>query len=157
MGIPVFEPAKVPFQAESDSVTHNLEIAGRTLEVSTLAIGNPHAVTYVDNLHDFPVLEYGPQVEAHERFPNRVNAGFAQRISENELRVRVYERGVGETIACGTGACAAVIAGVRRGILKGKVMTHLSGGSLEISWAGEGEPVMMTGPAKTVFHGQINI
>lgn len=157
MGVPVFEPARVPFVADADAITHELELPSRTLEISTLAIGNPHAVTYVENLHDYPVLELGPQVETHERFPNRVNAGFAQRISDNEVRVRVFERGVGETIACGTGACAAVIAGVRRGLLKGSVNTHLSGGTLEISWAGEGQPVMMTGPAKTVFHGQINI
>jgi diaminopimelate epimerase len=120
-------------------------------------MGNPHAVCIVDDLQHYPVRKYGPRIEEHTRFPNRVNAGFMEIISKSEIHLRVYERGAGETIACGTGACAAVVTGRIRGLLDRRVLVNLRGGQLEIEWEGEGKPVIMSGPAKTVYHGQIHI
>jgi diaminopimelate epimerase len=120
-------------------------------------MGNPHGVLVVDDVKTAPVAELGPLIENHARFPARVNAGFMQIVSRNEINLRVFERGVGETLACGTGACGAVVAGRLRGLLGEKVKVNLPGGSLQIEWPGEGQPVIMTGPAVTVFHGQIKI
>jgi diaminopimelate epimerase len=157
MGIPRFEPPDIPFEASGRATTYALDVAGRQVEISALSIGNPHAVMLVDDVDEAPVRELGPLVEAHPRFPQQVNAGFMQVLSRQEIRLRVFERGVGETRACGSGACAAVVAGRIRGLLDEKVTVHLTGGDLEIIWAGESQPVMMTGPATRVFEGSIQI
>ncbi len=157
MGVPRTAPAAIPFQADQESITYPLEVAGHTIEISAVSMGNPHAVMLVDDVASAPVAELGPLVEHHPRFPQRVNAGFMQRVSADEIRLRVYERGAGETLACGTGACAAVVAGRLRGLLDNNVKVRLPGGSLHIRWDGPGQPVIMTGPAVTVFHGQVKI
>lgn len=157
MGVPRLIPAEIPFEAEAQSLTYSLAVDGTTLEISAVSMGNPHAVTLVDDVATAPVEKLGPLVERHTRFPQRVNAGFMQVVSSDEINLRVFERGVGETLACGTGACAAVVAGNLRGLIGNNVKVNLPGGSLRISWAGPGEPVMMTGPATTVFHGQVKI
>ena len=157
MGVPRLVPAEIPFEAEAQSLTYSLAVDGITLEISAVSMGNPHAVTLVDDVATAPVAQLGPLVERHTRFPQRVNAGFMQVVSSDEINLRVFERGVGETLACGTGACAAVVAGNLRQLIGNNVKVNLPGGSLRISWAGPGEPVMMTGPATTVFHGQVKI
>jgi len=166
MGMPVFEPARVPFDAsgldgrrEGDDTLWPLEVNGATRWVSVVSMGNPHAVQVVDDVEAFAVLVDGPLIEHHPRFPQRVNAGFMQIVARNEIRLRVYERGVGETLACGTGACAAVAAGIRRGLLEAPVKVHTHGGTLTISWNGEHEntPLLMAGPAATVFEGEIEL
>lgn len=157
MGVPRLVPAEIPFEAEAQSLTYSLAVDGITLEISAVSMGNPHAVTLVDDVATAPVATLGPLVERHTRFPQRVNAGFMQVVSSDEINLRVFERGVGETLACGTGACAAVVAGNLRQLIGNNVKVNLPGGSLRISWAGPGEPVMMTGPATTVFHGQVKI
>ena len=157
MGVPRLVPAEIPFEAEAQSLTYSLAVDGITLEISAVSMGNPHAVTLVDDVATAPVATLGPLVEHHTRFPQRVNAGFMQVVSSDEINLRVFERGVCETLACGTGACAAVVAGNLRQLIGNNVKVNLPGGSLRISWAGPGEPVMMTGPATTVFHGQVKI
>ena len=157
MGVPRLVPAEIPFKAEAQSLTYSLAVDGTTLEISAVSMGNPHAVTLVDDVATAPVATLGPLVERHTRFPQRVNASFMQVVSSDEINLRVFERGVGETLACGTGACAAVVAGNLRQLIGNNVKVNLPGGSLRISWAGPGEPVMMTGPATTVFHGQVKI
>lgn len=157
MGVPRLVPAEIPFDAEAQSLTYSLAVDGTTLEISAVSMGNPHAVTLVNDVATAPVATLGPLVERHTRFPQRVNAGFMQVISSDEINLRVFERGVGETLACGTGACAAVVAGNLRQLIGNNVKVNLPGGSLRISWTGPGEPVMMTGPATTVFHGQVKI
>jgi diaminopimelate epimerase len=157
MGVPRLDPAEIPFLAEAQAATYSLDVDGTTLEISAVSMGNPHAVTLVEDVAKAPVAQLGPLVERHARFPQRVNAGFMQIVSTDEINLRVFERGVGETLACGTGACAAVVAGNLRQLLSNNVKVNLPGGSLRISWAGPGEPVMMTGPATTVFHGQVKI
>jgi diaminopimelate epimerase len=130
----------------------------RSVDVAVLSMGNPHAVQRVDDVDAFPVAEVGPRVEAHRRFPNKVNAGFLQVATRNRIRLRVYERGAGETLACGTGACAAVVAGIRLGWLDHTVDVETRGGRLTIAWSGrEGDSVFMTGPAETVFEGEIEL
>jgi diaminopimelate epimerase len=157
MGAPRLEPAQIPFVADARAVTYPIDVAGNTYEISAVSMGNPHGVLVVEDVKTAPVAELGPLIERHPRFPARVNAGFMQIVSRNEINLRVYERGVGETLACGTGACGAVVAGRLRGLLDQQVKVNLPGGSLQIDWPGEGEPVIMTGPAVTVFHGQIKI
>jgi diaminopimelate epimerase len=157
MGVPRLEPAEIPFNAPSRAVTYRLPVAGLNLEISSVSMGNPHAVTLVDAVAEYDVQGIGSQVESHAAFPKRVNAGFMEVVNNREIRVRVFERGVGETLACGTGACAAVVAGRLRQLLDAEVKVHLPGGTLNIEWAGEGHPVIMTGPATTVFHGQITL
>jgi len=157
MGIPRLNPTEIPFVANTKAVTYALEVAGQRLDISAVSMGNPHAVTLVENTRTAQVETLGPQIEHHPRFPQRVNAGFMQVISASEIDLRVYERSAGETLACGTGACAAVVAGRLRELLSEHVKVNLPGGSLHISWAGEGHPVIMTGPATTVFHGQVNV
>ena len=157
MGPPRFVPSDIPFDAPERRTTYALEVAGRALEISALSMGNPHAVWIVDDVDSAPVAELGPLIEHHPRFPERVNAGFMQVIARNEIRLRVYERGSGETLACGTGACAAAVAGMTRGLLDAAVTVHTRGGDLTIRWAGEGQSVFMTGPAVTVFEGEIDI
>ena len=157
MGVPIFDPALIPFDGGSGAVSEPLEIRGKTLSISVLSMGNPHAVQVVDDIERAPVKEVGPLIENHPRFPKRVNAGFMQVMDRNNLRLRVYERGAGETLSCGTGACAAVVAGIRRGLLDSPVNVATRGGVLTIAWDSEGAPVQMTGPAITVFSGEINL
>jgi diaminopimelate epimerase len=157
MGIPDFEPARIPFEAPARAPTYALELNGRRIEVSALSMGNPHAVQVVADVERAPVTAEGPLIEHHPRFPRRVNAGYMQVVSRRRVLLRVWERGAGETLACGTGACAAVAAGVTRGLLDGEVTVATRGGDLGISWTGEGASVMMTGPAETVFEGEIEI
>ena len=157
MGVPRLVPKDIPFVADASAATYLLDVGDQVLEISSVSMGNPHAVTLVDNVKTAPVETLGPLVEHHARFPARVNVGFMQKISNNEINLRVFERGAGETLACGTGACAAVVAGRLRHLLDEQVKVNLPGGSLSISWAGEGHSVIMTGPATTVFHGQVYI
>ena len=157
MGVPRFEPAEVPFVAEKRALTYPLGLEGRLVEVSVLSMGNPHAVQWVEDADGAPVAEEGPQIESHPSFPARVNAGFMQVLDRGRIKLRVYERGTGETLACGTGACAAAVAGIMRGLLDGEVRVTTRGGELIIRWEGEGHPVWMTGPAVTVFDGEINL
>lgn len=157
MGQPRFLPAEIPFVAEADSVIHPLDIAGKSFDITVVSMGNPHAVQVVADVDTAPVTEHGPLIEHHPRFPQRVNAGFMQIVSRNAIRLRVFERGAGETLACGTGACAAVVAGIRRGLLDATVRVSTHGGELTIQWAGGSEPVLMTGPAVTVYEGHLTI
>jgi diaminopimelate epimerase len=157
MGEPRFKPAEIPFTSDSDAVVQPLDVNGKSVDISVVSMGNPHAVQVVTNTEAFPVLIDGPVIESHPRFPKRVNAGFMQIDNRNAIHLRVYERGAGETLACGTGACAAVVAGIRRGLLDSPVRVTTHGGDLSIAWAGDGQPVMMTGPAVTVFRGDIEI
>ena len=158
MGVPVFAPAAIPFEAEARALTYHLDVAGRLVEVSVLSMGNPHAVQIVPDVDTAPVTTEGPLVESHSRFPQRVNAGYMQVVDRHRVRLRVYERGAGETLACGTGACAAVAAGITRDVLeRERVTVETRGGERVISWAADGAPVMMTGPAATVFEGEIEL
>ena len=167
MGRPVFDPARVPFDTrglvgrpEGADTLWPLEIDGSTHWISAVSMGNPHAVQVVDDVRTFPVAEIGPKTERHVRFTQRVNAGFMQVRSRQEIALRVFERGAGETLACGTGACAAVAAGIRRGLLDSPVTVHALGGTLTIAWAGardEASPLLMSGPATTVFEGEIDL
>jgi len=157
MGIPRFEPAEVPFVAEHAANHYTLDLGDEKVEIGVVSMGNPHAVQIVDNVDTAPVKTQGPQIEHHSSFPNRVNAGFMQVVSPEQVRLRVFERGVGETLACGTGACAAVVVGRQMGLVGDSVRVQLPGGELDIRWAGEGQPVWMTGPAVTVFEGTIDL
>ena len=157
MGEPRFLPAEIPFLADDDVIIHLLDVADETLETTVVSMGNPHAVQVVDDVEAHPVGEHGPLIERHERFPKRVNAGFMQIIDRHHIKLRVYERGSGETLACGTGACAAAVAGIRRGLLDSPVRVTTRGGDLTIAWGGPGRPVLMTGPAVTVFTGEIEL
>jgi len=161
MGAPRFAPAEVPFDSDSDAPVQPLDVAGTTVEISAVSMGNPHAVQLVADVDAAPVAEQGPRIESHPRFPRRVNAGFMQVVDRHAIRLRVYERGAGETLACGTGACAAVVAGIRRGLLDSPVRVATRGGELSIAWGGaagnENSPVLMTGPATTVFTADIEL
>lgn len=157
MGAPRFTPAQIPFEAEQQSVSYELPLADETVTISAVSMGNPHAVMLVDNVHTAEVASLGPQIESHMRFPQRVNAGFMQVLNEHEINLRVYERGSGETLACGTGACAAAVSGIQLGTLQSPVKVHTRGGILTIQWAGGDTPVLMTGPADIVFDGEIEI
>jgi len=157
MGVPRLDPAEVPFEASTRENVYDLEVNGRKVNVTVLSMGNPHAVQVVPEVDSAPVNTQGPLIERHPRFPQRVNAGYMQIVDRGHIRLRVYERGAGETLACGTGACAAVVAGRQRGLLDDKVDVKLLGGTLRVSWAGEGQPVWMTGPAVTVFEGTIDL
>ncbi len=154
MGIPRFASREIPFTSTSSAIAQPLELDGASLPVSVVSMGNPHAVQVVDNVDDAPVLTEGPRIERHPRFPNGVNAGYMQVVDRANIRLRVWERGAGETLACGTGACAAVVSGMRLGLLDSPVRVTTRGGALMIAWRGEGSPVFMTGPAATVFEGE---
>ena len=156
MGVPDFEPGSLPFLEENRAESYNLMVNGAVYAIGAVSMGNPHAVMLVDNIHDIDIETLGSAIERHPMFPNRVNVGFMQILRRNEVRLRVYERGVGETRACGTGACAAVAIGRLLGRLDEQVTVHLHGGDLNISWSGEGEALLMTGPATNVFQGKIN-
>jgi len=154
MGVPGFAPAAIPFLGGSDDVVQHLDVGGRSVEITVVSMGNPHAVQVVDDVDLAPVATQGPGLENHARFPQRVNAGYMQVVDRATIRLRVWERGAGETPACGTGACAAVVAGMRRGLLDARVRVETRGGRLDIAWPGPGASVMMTGPATTVFEGE---
>lgn len=157
MGAPKFEPREIPFTAEKRALTYPLDIDGRQVEISAVSMGNPHAVQWVADVDHAPVLTEGELIERHPCFPKRVNAGYMQVIDRSHIRLRVYERGAGETLACGTGACAAVVAGIQRGLLESKVKVSFRSGDLIVRWEGENQPVWMTGPATTVFDGEIDL
>ena len=157
MGSPRFAPAEVPFLADEVRLVYPLVVAGATIEASVLSMGNPHAVQAVEDVDRAPVTTQGPLIERHPAFPQRVNAGYMQRLSRGHIKLRVWERGAGETLACGTGACAAVVAGVRLGLLDGEVRVTTRGGDLTIRWPGNGHPVMMTGDAVRVFDGELEL
>jgi len=157
MGAPVFEPQHIPFHAERRGDSYPLLVDNRELTIGAVSMGNPHAVLRVDDVDQADVGHLGPLIESHPDFPQRVNAGFMQVVAQDHIKLRVFERGVGETLACGTGACAAVVYGLSRGWLRDSVTVDLPGGKLSISWAGEGQPVIMTGPTAVVFEGTIRI
>ncbi|MGV8990520.1 MAG: diaminopimelate epimerase [Thiobacillus sp.] len=157
MGAPRFAPADIPFVAETEAMTYPLKVGQHVINITALSMGNPHAVLRVNDLDSAPVDILGPAIESHTRFPQRVNAGFMQVLTPHDIRLRVYERGAGETLACGTGACAAAVAGIHQDWLKSPVSVHTRGGDLMIEWAGKNQPVYMTGPAETVFEGELEI
>lgn len=157
MGQPVFEPTQIPFIADHVAPTYQLEIAGQPVTISALSMGNPHVVRVVADVDHAPVETEGALLERHPRFPKKVNVGFMQVIDRHRIKLRVFERGAGETLACGTGACAAVVAGINLGLLDPQVTVSTRGGELTIRWEGAGQPVWMTGPAVTVFEGEINL
>jgi diaminopimelate epimerase len=157
MGVPVFAPTRIPFISESDDLVQSLNVSDDEVAITAVSMGNPHAVQVVAEVDAAPVAQQGPLIESHVRFPHRVNAGFMQIEGRHAIRLRVYERGAGETLACGTGACAAVAAGIARGLLDSPVRVTTRGGQLNIAWGGEGTSVLMTGPAETVFSGEIEL
>jgi diaminopimelate epimerase len=157
MGVPRTAPLDIPFVADSEALSYAVQVAGQEIYASVVNIGNPHAVLRVDDVTCAPVSTLGPLLEIHTRFPARVNVGFMECVNRDHIRLRVYERGAGETLACGSGACAAVVAGVRQGWLNSEVTVDLPGGRLLVSWNGGDEPVWMTGPATRVFEGEIEL
>lgn len=157
MAVPRFEPADIPFVAESRAVVYDLEVDGKLVHAGVVSMGNPHVVQVVDDIDRAPVTTQGPRLERHPRFPRRVNAGFMQVIDRAHIRLRVWERGVGETLGCGSGACAAVAVGRMQALLDEVVEVSLPGGKLSVTWAGEGKPVWLAGPARTVFEGSIEL
>ncbi|MCP5267996.1 MAG: diaminopimelate epimerase [Zoogloeaceae bacterium] len=157
MGVPVFDPERIPFVSPSSAVVQPLMVGDHEVMITAISMGNPHAVQVVPDVDTAPVTREGPQIEAHPRFPRRVNAGFMQILDRSAIRLRVFERGAGETLACGTGACAAVVAGISRGLVDSPVRVETRGGELSIAWSGAGTPVLMTGPAVTVFTGEIEL
>ena len=157
MGIPQLDPAQIPFQAEGPAARYDIDVAGETYQVAAVSMGNPHTLLQVDDVDTAPVETLGPALECHSRFPNRVNVGFMQIVDRNIIKLRVFERGVGETQACGSGACAAAVAAIQQELVDSSVTVQLSGGDLNIQWQGENKPLLMTGPAVSVFHGRVRI
>jgi len=157
MGIPKFEPQEIPFIAEKRMLTYPLNLDDKQVEFSILSMGNPHAVQIVEDVNLAPVLVEGALIECHPRFPQHVNAGYMQVVTRNHINIRVYERGTGETLACGTGACAAVVTGITRGLLDSTVKVSTLGGNLVVHWEDQDHPVWMTGPAVAVFNGEIEL
>jgi diaminopimelate epimerase len=157
MGVPDFDPRALPFDASAELDPYSLEVAGQTLSIGAVSMGNPHVVLEVDSVDRAPVETLGPAIEGHRRFPKRVNAGFMQLIDSGHIRLRVYERGAGETLACGTGACAAVAVGRRRGRLDPEVSVEVRGGELRVNWGGPGEHIWLTGPAEIAFEGHVEV
>ena len=157
MGAPRVKPADVPFQADAEALSYPVQLDGQTYELAVLSMGNPHGVLRVDAVDHAPVLELGPRLECHPRFPNKANIGFLLVVDRHNARLRVWERGAGETRACGTGACAAAVAAIRQQWMDSPVQIELPGGRLTIEWAGPGQPVMMTGPAVRVYEGQVRL
>jgi diaminopimelate epimerase len=157
MGAPILEPAQIPFQSEQQCASYPIVVNGQQLEIGAVSMGNPHAVIPVADADSAAVAEIGPAMENHPRFPQRVNVGFMQTVDRSHIRLRVYERGAGETLACGTGACAAVVAGITQGLLDQEVQVSLPGGDLMIKWGGNSQPVWMSGPAATVFDGRVEL
>ncbi len=163
MGVPNFDPRALPMNAAdgagpaAEASMYSLNVDGADVEIGAVSMGNPHAVLQVSDVKSAPVARFGPSIEHHARFPKRANVGFMQIVDRDHIRLRVFERGAGETLACGTGACAAVAVGRRRGLLDGQVRVDLPGGAAMVSWAAAGEHVWLTGPATTVFSGSIDI
>jgi diaminopimelate epimerase len=157
MGEPVFTLDQIPFISPNQNLVQPLMVGDDEVSITALSMGNPHAVQVIEDVDTAPVAYQGPLIESHPRFPRHVNAGFMQVLTRHSIRLRVYERGAGETLACGTGACAAVVAGVARGLLDSPVRVETRGGELTIAWQGTGTPVLMTGPAVTVFTGEIDL
>lgn len=157
MGAPRLAPAEIPFVADAMATSYTLDVDGQSVQISAVSMGNPHAVQVVQDIDTAPVVELGSKIEIHPRFPQRVNAGFMQIMDAHHIKLRVFERGSGETLACGTGACAAVVAGIQLGQLRSPVRVSARGGELHISWQGGSAPVMMTGPAVTVFTGEVTL
>ena len=157
MGVPELDPPAIPFQASEPALLYDIEVNGEVQRIAAVSMGNPHAVVTVADVETAPVAELGAALESHERFPNRVNVGFMQIVDRTEIKLRVFERGVGETEACGSGACAAAVAAIQQQLVDSPVTVHLTRGSLKIDWKGSGHPLIMSGPAKTVFHGRIRI
>lgn len=157
MGAPVLDPSRIPFAADREAVSYELQVGDERLPIGAVSMGNPHAVLLVADVDLAPVQRLGPLIESHPRFPQRVNVGFMQVLSPDHIRLRVFERGAGETLACGTGACAAVVVGRLRGLLNERVRVSLPGGDLVIEWRGRARAVWMTGPAERVFHGEIDL
>jgi len=157
LGVPDFNPRSLPFDAPAEADSYALEVAGQRLEIMVVSLGNPHAVVTVASVDDVPVATLGPLIERHPRFPKRVNTGFLEIVSRGEVRLRVYERGAGETLSCGTGACAAVAVAGRRGWLDGRVRVSVRGGELRVNWGGVGEHIWLTGPVQVSFQGQVEV
>ena len=157
MGEPQFSPKSIPFLSDHESSSYTLDVNGQNIQLSVTSMGNPHAVMAVPELSDELVNTLGPLLESHIAFPERVNVGFMEVVHKRFIKLRVYERGVGETMACGTGACAAVATGIQRGVLESPVEVKLPGGNLKIEWRGPGNSLMMEGPATSVFEGKIRI
>ncbi|AXM97474.1 diaminopimelate epimerase [Pseudomonas plecoglossicida] len=157
MGPPRFVPGEIPFVADEHALSYPLEVDGQVHSIAAVSMGNPHAVLRVDDVRTAPVHTLGPKIEHHPRFPQRVNAGFIQVIDRHRANLRVWERGAGETQACGTGACAAAVAAISQGWMDSPVSLDLPGGRLNIEWAGPGKPVLMTGPAVRVYEGQVRL
>jgi diaminopimelate epimerase len=157
MGVPSFEPRSLPFDASERADTYTLEVGGRKVDIGAVSMGNPHAVLTVDSTDTAPVETLGPAIERHPRFPNRVNAGFVEIVDRSHIRLRVYERGVGETLACGTGACAAVAVERKRGLLDASVLVSARGGELRVNWEGPGDNIWLTGPAEVAFEGHVEV
>ncbi|CAH9014731.1 diaminopimelate epimerase [Candidatus Nitrosacidococcus sp. I8] len=157
MGIPRFDPKQIPFGVDAEALFYPLTVANQSINIGAVSMGNPHCVLQVPDVTTAPVAIWGPELESHPLFPQQVNVGFVEKISSHEINLRVYERGVGETPACGTGACAAVAVGRNQGWLAESVAVHLPGGSLHITWQGENNPLFMTGPSTVVFEGSITL
>jgi diaminopimelate epimerase len=157
MGVPNFDPRSLPFEAQSQADSYFLDVAGGTIAIGAVSLGNPHAVLTVASVEAAPVDTLGPAIERHPRFPKRVNAGFLEIVDRAQLRLRVWERGAGETRSCGTGACAAVAVGRRRGLLEEQVRVNVRGGELRVNWAGPGERIWLTGPAEISFEGHVEV
>ncbi|OEY66455.1 diaminopimelate epimerase [Marinobacter sp. X15-166B] len=157
MGVPELEPAAIPFVADAREPVYTVSVAGQTVALSAVSMGNPHGVLVVDDVARAPVDTLGPALEQHPRFPARANIGFMQIVDRKKVRLRVFERGCGETLACGSGACAAVVSGRLRGLLDPRVRVELPGGPLTVEWQGQGAPVMMEGPTESVFEGQVRV
>ncbi len=157
LGVPNFDPRSLPFDAPSEQDSYLLELGAERWHIGAVSLGNPHAVLTVDSIEDAPVARIGPLIERHERFPRRANVGFMEIVARNRVRLRVYERGAGETLGCGTGACAAVAVGRRRGRLEANVAVQVRGGELRVNWAGVGERIWLTGPAHISFQGHVEV
>ncbi|EAS47108.1 diaminopimelate epimerase [marine gamma proteobacterium HTCC2207] len=157
MGVPELDPPAIPFQATEAASLYDIDVNGQVQRIAAVSMGNPHAVLTVADINTATVAELGAALESHERFPNRVNVGFMQIVDRSEIKLRVFERGVGETDACGSGACAAAVAAIQQELVDSPVTVHLTRGPLKIDWKGSGSPLIMSGPAKTVFHGRIRI
>ena len=157
MGVPNFDPRSLPFDAPAEADPYPLEVDGRTLEIGAVSLGNPHAVLVVASVEAAPVGTLGPAIERHARFPRRVNAGFLEIVDRTHLKLRVYERGAGETLACGTGACAAAAVARRRGLIDPEVRVRVRGGELRVNWAGHGEHIWLSGPAEVSFEGHVEL
>lgn len=157
MGVPEFEPAKIPFNSSQQKLLYNIILENNSYDIAVVSIGNPHAILQVTDIEQAPLQVVGATMESSHYFPQRVNVGFMQIVDRQHIRLRVFERGVGETLACGSGACAAVVCGIQQDLLDNEVEVHLGGGDLKITWRGNSQPVMMNGAAATVFEGQIEL